>query len=142
MSNMMMPTEKDIEEIAELIDCGMVCCFHKETGAIEDYPDPNDIYFDPEPWQEIIDKIDADFDSYYRFERMTSRQGFQVMEDFALSLGDDNFQKRLIYLLSQRKPFSKFKLAIDNSSYRQDWFDFKKQANIAWVRKQLPYMAS
>ena len=68
---------------------------------------------------------------------MDSMQSFRVMEDFANSLSDDAFRDRLIHQLSQRKPFSKFKWTIDNSNYRQDWFDFKEQAYLQWVRQQL-----
>ena len=68
---------------------------------------------------------------------MDSTQGFRVMENFANSLTDDNFRTRLFELLSERKPFSKFKMAIDNSNYRQNWFQFKDNANIEWVREQL-----
>ncbi|QSE99353.1 hypothetical protein JR347_07955 [Fulvivirga lutea] len=133
----MTPTEEHIKEIAELLDCGHVCFFHEQTGTIEYYPNPDSEYFDPEPWQETIDRIDADLDNYLPFEKMDSRQGFQMMEDFAHSLTDTDFRERLFKLLSEGKPFSKFKWAIDNSEYRQDWFDFKKQANINWVRSQI-----
>ncbi|MEM6830358.1 MAG: hypothetical protein AAF551_07560 [Bacteroidota bacterium] len=133
----MHPTEKDIREIAELLDCGERCFFHEPTGEIEHFPDPDEMYSDTEYFQETMDKVDADWSNYLRFEKMDSRQAFQVMEDFADSLADKNFQSQLFNLLSKNKPFSKFKWAIDNSDYRQNWFDFKEQANIAWVREQL-----
>ncbi|MEM6525950.1 MAG: hypothetical protein AAF693_19280 [Bacteroidota bacterium] len=47
----MNPTEEQIKEIAELLDCGELCFFHKPTGTIEYHPDPNDFYLDLEPWQ-------------------------------------------------------------------------------------------
>ncbi|MBP1840670.1 hypothetical protein [Formosa algae] len=31
-------------------------------------------------------------------------------------------------ILEQKKPFSHFKYAIDNSPHRKDWFDFKNSA--------------
>ncbi|MEP4534115.1 MAG: UPF0158 family protein [Cyclobacteriaceae bacterium] len=133
----MKPTEEHIKEIAELLDCGELCFFHEPTGTIEHHPDPDHEYFEPEPWQETMNKINADLSNYLKFEKMDSRQGFRVMEDFANSLSDENFQTRLFELLSERKPFSKFKWAIDNSNYRQNWFDFKEKAYINWVREQL-----
>lgn len=133
----MTPTKQNISEIAELLDCGHVCFFHKPTGRIEYYPDPESGYFEPETWQETMDKIEADWSNYLKFEKMDSQQGFQVMEDFANSLTDSKFRDRLLELLSERKPFSKFKWAIDDSKYRQNWFDFKQQANIDWVYEQL-----
>ncbi|MEM6525954.1 MAG: hypothetical protein AAF693_19300 [Bacteroidota bacterium] len=133
----MNPTEEQIEEIAELLDCGELCFFHKPTGTIEHHPDPNDFYLDLEPWQETMDKIDEDRDNYQRFVKMHSNQAFLVMESFANTLTDETFQTQLFEQLSQRKPFSKFKWAIDNSEYRENWFDFKKQSYINWVREQL-----
>ncbi len=133
----MKPTEEHIREIAELLDCGELCFFHEPTGTIEHHPDPDSEYFDPEPWQETLDRIDANWGEYRRFEKMDSNQAFRVMEDFANSLTDENFRTRLFNQLSQRKPFSKFKWAIDNSKYRQNWFDFKEQAYINWVHEQL-----
>lgn len=133
----MAPTDEHIEEIAGMLECGNLCFFHKQTGAIEFHPDPDSPYFDTEIWQEVMDKIENDFLNYKRFDLMDSRQGFQVMEDFVETLTDSHFQSRLFQLLSERKPFSKFKMAIDNSDYRQNWFDFKKQAYIDWVREQL-----
>ncbi len=130
-------TEKHIKEIAELLDCGELCFFHKPTGTIEHYPDPDNPYVELEEWQETLDKIDADSENYQRFEKMNSQQGFRVMESFANALADDSFRTKLLEQLSQHKPFSKFKFAIDNSDYRQNWFDFKEQANINWVREQL-----
>jgi hypothetical protein len=133
----MKPTEEHIKEIAELLDCGELCFFHEPTGNIEHYPDPDNPYVELEEWQETLDRIDADLDNYQRFEKMDSNLSFRVMEDFANTLTDENFRTRLFEQLSQRKPFSKFKWAIDNSEHRQDWFDFKEQAYINWVREQL-----
>lgn len=130
-------TDEHISEIAELLDCGMICFYHRPTGTIESYPDPDDLYFDPEPWQDIIDKIENNWSSYDRFEKMDSNQGFQVMENFAHSLTDINFRNRILNRLSKRRPFQNFKLLIDSSDYRQAWFDFKKQAYIEFVKQQI-----
>ncbi len=132
----MNPTEEDIKEIAEILACGELCFFHKPSGSIEHHPDPNDLP-DPEFWQETINKIEADISNYKRFEKMNSRQSFQVMEYFANSLTDINFRTSLLDLLAEPKPFGKFRRVIDNSDYRQDWFDFKNQAHIDWVREQI-----
>ncbi len=130
-------TEQNIEEIAELLDCGMICFYHRLTGTIESHPDPEDPYFDPEPWEDLIDKIESDLSNYERFEKMNSNEGFQVMEDFANSLSDIHFKDKLFDQLSNRKPFQNFKFMIDSSEYRQDWFDFKKKAYIEFVKGQI-----
>jgi polyphosphate kinase 2 (PPK2 family) len=118
----------------------MICFYHRRTGTIEHYPDPNDPYFEPESWQETIDRIDNDFNDYLQFEKMDSNQGFQVMENFASSIDDINIQNRLFELLSKSKPFAHFKMAVETSKYRQNWFDYKQNANIEWVRQQISFI--
>jgi hypothetical protein len=133
----MMLTDEHIAEIADLLDSGMICYYHRPTGTIEYYPDPDNLYFDPEPWQDVIDKVENDFDNYDRFEKMDSNEGFQVMENFAYSLTDNHFREQILNQLSKRKPFQHFKILIDSSDYRQDWFDFKRNAYIDFVKEQI-----
>ena len=130
-------SKEQISEIAELLDCGMICFYHRPTGTIESHPDPNRPFFDPEPWQDTIDRIENDWGNYDRFEKMDSTQGFQLMEDFAYSLTDEKFRDKIIERLSRRRPFRNFKNLIDSSDYRQSWFDFKKNAYIDFVKKQI-----
>lgn len=130
-------TEKQIAEIAEWLDGGMTCFFHRPTGEVEWHPDQEDPFFEPEAWQEVIDKIENDWGNYERFDKMDSNEGFEVMRNFANSLTDPKFQDRILDRLSNRKPFQNFKILIDSSAYRQDWFDFKKKAYIEFVKRQI-----
>ncbi|MBD3630295.1 hypothetical protein [Cyclobacterium sp.] len=134
------PNEKQIEEIADLLDCGMLCFYHRPTGTVESHPDPDDPFFDPEPWEDLMEKIEADWTNYDRFEKMDSREAYQVMENFAFSLDDVVFREEILHELSKRKPFQHFKMLIDDSEYRQDWFDFKKNAYIEFVKEQIDGM--
>jgi hypothetical protein len=127
-------SEEHIAEIAEYLECGMLCFYHRPTETIEFYPDE---IMEEELWEELIDKIESDRNNYDRFEKMDSRQSFKVMEDFAVSLKDDDFKAEAFERLSNRKPFRNFKYLIEASEYRQDWFDFKKQAYIQWVKEQI-----
>jgi hypothetical protein len=130
-------TEKQIAEIAEWLDCGMTCYFHRPTGEIEYHPDQEDPFVDPELWKEVMEKIENDWGNYERFEKMNSREGFEVMENFAYSIPDLKFRERILDRLSNRKPFQNFKILIDSSAYRQDWFDFKKKAYIEFEKMQI-----
>jgi hypothetical protein len=130
-------TDNQIKEIAELLECGHQCFVHKPTGAIEYHPDPLGTLHNLEPWQDLIDKIEENWDDYERFETMVSSQTFLVMEDFVNSLDNDDIKKRLEYALSRPKPFRNFKYEIDQSDHRQSWFDFRLNANIEWVKEQL-----
>jgi hypothetical protein len=130
-------SDKDISEIADLLDCGMVCFYHRTTGEIESHPDPDGLYFDPEPWQDVINKVENDWANYAKFEKMNSNEGFQMMENFAHSLSDNYFRDKILDQLSGGKPFQKFKRLIDSSDFRQEWFDFKNNANIDFVKRQI-----
>jgi len=129
--------DRQIKEIAELLDSGMTCFYHRPTGKIDYHPDINDPYFDPEPWQDTMNKIKSDRDNYERFVKMESYEGFRVMENFAHSLSDEDFKIKLLNALSKRKPFQNFKDLIDRSDCRQDWFDFKYRAYINYVKQQI-----
>lgn len=135
----MTPTEKQIEEIADELDCGMVCYFHLKTGEIKTLPDfDNNFYADEEPWEEYIKEIDDNRDDYFQFEGMRSYDSFKIMADFTDSLEDSKLQEKLINALNRRKPFQNFKWHIDNSGeYRQQWFDFKRRRYIEWVKEQM-----
>ena len=129
-------TEDQIKEIAELLECGHQCFIHKPTGKLEYYPD-TDYMFDPEPWQELIDKIESDWDNYEEIERMDSSQSFNVMRDFVDSLATHNSKMRLENAIARSKPFRNFKHEIDQSEYRQAWFNFRLESYINWVKEQL-----
>lgn len=129
--------EHKIKEIAEWLLAGMVVFYHKETGDINFHPDPDDPYFEPEIWQQQIDEIEKDQDKYLRFESMSSNQAFKVMEHFADSLSDLKFKGMVCNRLSRKGPFQNFKLLVESSEYRQDWFDFRDRASIEWVKEQL-----
>jgi hypothetical protein len=130
-------SEKDIVEIAELLDCGMICYYHRTNGSIESYPDPESDFFDPEPWQDVIDKVKKDKKNYLDFEKIDSNRAFEIMENFAHSQSDTAFKNQLFDRLSNRKPFQNFQSLVDSSAYREDWFDFKKKSNIDYVKHQL-----
>jgi len=133
---MTIPDHK-IKEIAEWLETGMMVFYHKETGDIQYHPDPDDPYFDAEPWQDQIDEIEKNLDNYLRFEPMESRQSFKVMEYFADSLSDLKFKGMVYDRLARKKPFQNFKMLVERSDYRQDWFDFRDNATLEWVKEQL-----
>jgi hypothetical protein len=68
---------------------------------------------------------------------MDSNQSFRVMERFVDRVDSEKFREKLINALNRRKPFRNFKYQIDDSDYRQDWFDFKLQQNMEWVKEQI-----
>jgi hypothetical protein len=79
---------------------------------------------------------------FLQLEPTSSRESFIVMEDFVQTVKDRRLQKRLIQAIENRKPFANFKRIIDDSSERQNWFDFRDEAYAAiakdWLEENAP----
>jgi hypothetical protein len=135
-------TEKQIEEIAENLECGMRCFYNQKTGEIKTLLNmENWSSADEELWDEEAKEINDSMDDYFEFNGLESRDSFRIMADFAESIDDTDLQNKLIYALNRPKPFQNFKWRIDNSGdYRQQWFDFKRKRFIEWVKEQIEFI--
>ncbi len=131
-------TEKKFAEIADLLISGMVCIIEKKTGKIDSHPKDMDFFESEENlWEELIEKVEEDWDSYILFDPMPSNKSFDVMNDFADDLDEGDLKLSLHNALNKSKPFHNFKCIVDNSGeFRQKWFDFQLQENIKWVKMQ------
>jgi hypothetical protein len=132
-------TEKQIEEIADNLDCGMRCFYNLKTGEIKTIINFNSwIGADEEPWEKESKEIENNWGDYFEFIGFESHESFKIMADFSEDIEDKRLQVKLINALNRPKPFQNFKWQIDNSGeYRQKWFDFKKMRYIQWVKKQV-----
>lgn len=135
----MKPTEKQIEEIADNLDCGMRCYYNLKTGDLKTIIDFDSwIDADEEPWDKDLKEIEENWSDYIEFEGMTSNDSFKIMTDFADNIDNKKIQDKLYNALNKSKPFRNFKWQIDNSAdYRQQWFDFKKIRYIQLVKDQI-----
>ncbi|MRT93586.1 UPF0158 family protein [Ancylomarina sp. 16SWW S1-10-2] len=131
-------TDKLFVEIADLLLTGMVCVIEKKTGKIDSYPKNMDFFDEEEnPWEELIEKVEEDWDSYILIDPMPSSESFNMMKSFANKLEECELKVRLINALEKAKPFRNFKNIVDDSGEnRQKWFDFQLQENIKWVKMQ------
>lgn len=132
-------TEKQIEEIADNLDCGMRCFYSLKTGEIKTLLNFDSwIGADEEPWEEESMEIDDNWGDYLEFQGFESHESFKIMADFTESVDNIGLQNKLITGLNRPKPFQNFKWQIDNSGeYRQQWFDFKKMRYIQWIKEQI-----
>jgi len=132
-------TKDQINEIAEQLDCGMRCYIKKETGEIKTVLNFESWQTDDrEPWKDVLNELDKNWDKYIEIERMETHEAFNLMVDFAESVDSSELRNSLINALNKKHPFQNFKWIVDNSgSYRQRWFDFKNQRNIEWVENKL-----
>ena len=127
-------TQEQIEKIADSLDSGMCCYYNLKTKEISELPNFDNWMSDTEGWQVAIDKIEENWEDYFKIEPMGSNSSFQVMVDFTDSIDNKTLKEKLIKSLNKPKPFRNFKWEIDNSEeYRQKWFDFKKSKYISWV---------
>ena len=131
-------SEHQIKEIAELLDSGMVCYIHKETGEIKSIIDPDDIYGDTEFWEEELEELEQNIEKYLKIEKMPPEKSFRIMEDFTAEVSDKDVRARLVYALNRSKPFRNFKYEVSyNESIRQSWFKFKSRKYEEWVKDYL-----
>ena len=132
--------EQVLKPIAESIDCGLICFLNPETMQIEEVPKM--LFDDPHEYEMVVGGDAAeeefkhkDWDEYDKFEPLDSHRSFKIMQAFADNMEDVKFQEQLFYALNKRKPFASFKWKIENSAYRQNWFDFKQKKLEEHVRK-------
>lgn len=110
-------TKEQIKSIAEDLDTGMKVYVNLETMEIKSIIDTIQHYdVDAEAWEEDINDIEENFDKYFQFERMDSRESFQVMEDFVETVEDKRLREKLELGLSLSKPFRNFKDIIDDEN--------------------------
>lgn len=128
-----------IREIADLIECGQLCYIHVKDRTIEYHPQKINLFYgEPNPWQDILDKVRSEKENYIEIKQMSTHQFFEVIEDFIVSVVDsDVFKNALEKILRRPKPFSYFKHYVETSDYRMSWFKFKADRNFQWVKLQL-----
>ena len=129
-----------IKEIAENLDCGFNCYYNPNRNEIVTIPNFSHIS-DEEEFKEIIlaglEKVNKQKADFVKFEVLESFDTFKIMERFVEKITDQQFKSELEDILQKKKPFQNFKYLIDNSDYRQKWFDFKQRELERIVENQL-----
>ena len=133
-------TNKDINEIAQFLEMGQVVFINKTTGEISELANRNDPYYEGEFWDQEYEEIDENYDNYIRLEQMESHDEFRIMENFVDTVRSKELQNRLVQALNGRKSFRNFKHQIDHSDERQNWFTFKTNTYMNFVRNQLSFL--
>lgn len=128
-----------VKDIAEMLDMGMVCFYHKATGEFEYYPDElRAPIYDEEVWAEVMDKVEENYTDYIRIEGMHSSEAFRVMEDFVNGIDEVNIRERFMDAISYKKPFSNFNdLVRVYPQIQKQWFVYKLDRYVDFVREQM-----
>jgi hypothetical protein len=118
-----------IKEIAQELDCGNDCYYNSKTDEIiaipnfSNFPEEEEFRKHFKTELKTVKKNKADL---IKIKSLESFENFKIMEQFIDQITDTQFKAELINSLQKKKPFQNFKHLIDNSNFRQKWFDFKK----------------
>jgi hypothetical protein len=129
-------TSKQINEIAQDLECGMKVFINRDNLEFRTILDWGDFY-DPGPWTEELEKIESEWTDYVVIEKLESREAFRIMEDFIDEIDDTSFRQDLIKILNRKSPFANFKAEIESSDFRQQWFTFRTKKFEEYVKDQL-----
>jgi hypothetical protein len=139
-----------VHDVAEYIDCGLVCFINPETLEVEEIPKGmvdgfsdfslNSELEDDEDEDEDEQKIlHQDWETCITVEPRESNESFKIMERFVDEVNDKNLKNKLINALNNRKPFVNFKNIVESSDYRAAWFAFKQRQLEIMVWDELEY---
>ena len=124
--------KKIVSEITDSLLAGLICYFNPGTLEIESIPEF--MAQDSEEFElmtgESADNLELKHKNWtncIEIEPMESYDSFKVMEYFIDEVRNERMQDKLVKALNKRKPFANFKNLVENSDYRQQWFDFRQK---------------
>lgn len=132
-----MEINKDqVLDIAKRLENGYNVYLNKDTGEYKSLPDVDEFSTANEFRTDELRKIIDHWDNYMILNRMEPWEVFEMMEEFIYKV-DREFQNKLLDALYQTKPFDNFQHLVETSKYRDDWFAFKDDQYINYVKDQL-----
>lgn len=120
---------KIIKEIAQELDCGNNCYYNSKTDEIITIPNFSSFSDEDEfreYFKEDLKTVRKNKTDLIKIEVLESFESFKIMGKFIDQISDVTFKTKLENILHRKKPFQNFKNLIDNSDFRQEWFNFKK----------------
>ncbi len=119
-----------VKNIAQELDCGFDCYFNIKTEEIITIPSIP-FTFDLEDFKNAFEKdferIENNKLDFIKFNSLESYESFKIMGLFVEQLPDQNLKADLKKALENKKPFQNFKNKVDQSDFRQNWFEFKQK---------------
>lgn len=130
-------SENTVREIADWLQGGLECWVHKVEGTMLFLPNRHDPYFDPDLWEEAFEDVHGREDEYLVFETMDSSHSYRIMQEFTHSLDAGKLKCELETALGRTKPFKRFREALENSDFKESWYNYKFEAHMDWVKSQV-----
>lgn len=139
--------KKLVHDVAENIDCGLVCFINPKTLEVEEIPKGMlDGFSDFSINREFEDEdeeeqkfLHEEWESFISVEPRESNESFKIMEKFVDEVNDKNLKNKLVNALNNRRPFANFKNIVESSNYRKEWFAFKQKQLEILVWEELEY---
>lgn len=129
-----------IREVYKILNTDMKCYYNLKTEELLEIPDfESNPYAGEEMWQDVIEKLESDFDNFIEFDKTPSKEEYQIMVDFVDNIDDKFIQAHMIRVLNMPKPFKNFKFEFHNTAadYRIKWFEFKAQKYCEWIERYI-----
>lgn len=127
-------TKEQIKEISDWVNSGLKCYLNPvifEFVILQDEDKLDLSEHEHDPWLEDRQKMEA-WEDVEEIEGMTSPESYKMMVHFADTLPPkEPLKDRLIDVLELKSPFRNFKELVENSEYRDEWFDFRDNA---WLK--------
>lgn len=132
-------SKEEIKHIVDELDCGLEVHIDLDNNTIKSLPSKEDIeyYKMQDDWGKDIDEVGS-WENSIKLEPLASWEKFEFMKDFIETLSDHQMQARLEVALEKRRPFAHFKAIVENSEYRQWWFEYHNERYMKAVMKNLP----
>tara|TARA_B100000809_G_scaffold249300_2_gene280443 strand:+ start:13927 stop:14355 length:429 start_codon:yes stop_codon:yes gene_type:complete len=118
-----------LREIVGELDCGNDCYYNVKTNKMIAIPNDSILSEDDEfkeAFRADLEKVHQSNADFIKIESLEGFESFKIMEQFVEQLKNQHFKFVLQNVLRDNKPFQNFNSKIDNSDFRQSWFDFKE----------------
>ena len=156
-------TDKQIHEIAEMIDAANdICYLNSDTGEYVlmmnnerlseygiswEYEDDDEPEEDWHEWQkEMYLEAKSNMEKIYswknsiQIKKPESHEAFEFMKRFVDEvIPEGKLKQDFCRALSRTYPFRNFNAIIHNCEYREDWFKFKQMALEEYVRMKIMF---
>jgi len=130
----------DIKKVAKLLDTGFLVYIHKQTGKIVAIPEFDDFMdFGDDDSELLMAEVENHPEKYLHIKKMTSREVFNTMMDFAQEQEEMETTHKLVEELRKSNPISNFNNSIRymGPQIRKAWIDYRDDRTNNHIRNRL-----
>lgn len=130
----------DIKKVARLLDTGFLVYIHKQTGKITAIPEFDDFMdFGDDDTELLMAEVENHPEHYLHLKKMSSRELFNTMMDFAQEQEEMENTRKLVKELRKSNPISNFNNAIRSMGpqTRKAWIEYKDERLQNLIRNRL-----